>query len=375
MNIQNLVREKIVANIKIGMKGPNGLPKKLPNFNVEEDKATSKEMVEVFKKVYPGKPTKLQIRFTTEEPFNFKYKRYVNSKAVCIGNGTNAITIGKDSKGNNSQVTVACSEECEHRLSGKCKLVGSLKFVLDGINAGGLWKINTSGGLSLSNIASEIVKYKKAGMSIVGVPFELSLTPQESLAYGTYYSLDLKRTDIKPEVVDVSKQLSETAEQNNKVKQLVEKKETKSENEITAKTKLNEESKVVNISNKVGIEQNEKTVGDNEKIENKQNEEQVTNTEKTEEFSDYLTLLQFMPTMIKNKKFDKFIFVDINNQNVEYILHPNADAELLTCGEGTIIKVISSKIEAGNNILCKYEIKQKIQASIAEFNKTLEEAV
>lgn len=375
MDIQNLVREKIVANIKIGMKGANGVPKKLPNFNVEEDKATSKEMVEVFKKLYPGKPTKLQIRFTTEEPFNFKYKRYVNNKAVCIGNGTNAITIGKDSKGNNSQVTVACSEECEHRLSGKCKLVGSLKFVLDGINAGGLWKINTSGGLSLSNIASEIVKYKKAGMSIVGVPFELSLTPQESLAYGTYYSLDLRRTDIKPEVVDVSKQLSETTEQNNKVKQLVEKKETKSENETTAKTKLNEESKVVNISNKVGIEQNEKTVADNEKMESKQNEEQVKNTEKTEEFSDYLTLLQFMPTMIKNKKFDKFIFVDINNQNVEYILHPNADAELLTCGEGTIIKVISSKIEAGNNILCKYEIKQKIQASIAEFNKVLEEAV
>lgn len=372
MDIQNLVREKIVANIKIGMKGANGLPKKLPNFNVEEDKATSREMVEVFKKLYPGKPTKLQIRFTTEEPFNFKYKRYVNSKAVCIGNGTNAITIGKDSKGNNSQVTVECNENCEHRLSGKCKLVGSLRFVLDGINAGGLWKINTSGGLSLSNIASEIVKYKKAGMSIVGVPFELSLTPQESLAYGLYYSLDLRRTDIKPEVVDVSKQLSETTEQNNKVKQLV---ETKSKNELTAKTKVKEESKVVNISNEVEKEQNEKTVDNKEKMEIKQNNEQATNTEKTEKFSDYLTLLQFMPTMIKNRKFDKFIFVDINNQNVEYILHPNADAELLTCGEGTIIQVISSKIEEGKNILCKYEIKQKNQASIAEFNKTLEEAV
>lgn len=46
----------------------------------------------------------------------------MNGKAVCIGNGTKAITVGKDSKNNNTQIEVECNEECSHRQSGKCKL-------------------------------------------------------------------------------------------------------------------------------------------------------------------------------------------------------------------------------------------------------------
>ena len=87
MDIQNLIRDKIVGNIKIGTKGANGLPKKLSYFNVEKDKSTSHEMVEVFKQFYPGEPTKLKIRFTSENPFNFRFKRFIkdgnSSKAVC----------------------------------------------------------------------------------------------------------------------------------------------------------------------------------------------------------------------------------------------------------------------------------------------------
>ena len=64
MDIQNLIRDKIVGNIKIGTKGANGMPKKLSHFNVEKDKSTSPEMVDVFKQLYPGEPTKLKIRFT-----------------------------------------------------------------------------------------------------------------------------------------------------------------------------------------------------------------------------------------------------------------------------------------------------------------------
>ena len=171
MNIQDLVRERVIGNIKTGKKNEKGIPEKLPYFHVEEDKDTSYDMVEIFKQLYPGQPTKLKIRFTSENPFNFKFKRYVNGKAVCIGNGTKAITVGKDSKNNNTQIEVECNEECSHRQSGKCKLKGTLKFALDGIEAGGVWNLSTSGGISLSNIASEIVKYKRAGMSIVGVPF------------------------------------------------------------------------------------------------------------------------------------------------------------------------------------------------------------
>ena len=358
MEIENLVREKVIGNIKTGMKGENGLPKKLPYFNVEEDKATSSEMVDIFKQLYPGKPTKLKIMFTSENPFNFKYKRYVNNKVVCIGNNTKAITIGKDSKGNNTQIEVECSEQCEQRISGRCKLVGSLKFVLEGIDAGGVWKINTTGGFSLSNIASEIVRYKKANMSIVGVPFELTLTEQQSLAYGPYYSLDLHRTDIKPQLtVETPQELEQTLPSNHENMQLPEgekdnKKETKRESKKTkAQTKVTE-PEVIDAPKKV--------------------EEQPK-----EDFSNYLTIKKFMPTMINNMKFDKIIFEDINAQDVEYVLHPKAEQDIIKCMPGTVIEMISSKVEADRNILCKYKIKEMINpdGSKTEVNNEMKEAV
>ena len=249
MDIQNLVRERVIGNIKTGMKGENGLPKKLSYFHVEEDKGTTYEMVDIFKQLYPGKPTSLKIRFTSENPFNFKFKRYVNGKAVCIGNDTKAITVGKDDRGNNAQVEIDCGEQCQHRQNGKCKLKGSLKFVLDGIEAGGVWNLSTSGGISLSNIASEIIKYKKAGMSIVDVPFELTLTEQESLAYGKYYSIDLHRLDIKPQLTGERPQIEDKQIPNKQEsKQLTEgKKETKKE---TKKEKVEEKAKEPEVIDK-----------------------------------------------------------------------------------------------------------------------------
>lgn len=323
MDIQNLVRERVIGNIKTGMKGENGVPKKLSYFHVEQDKGTSFEMVDIFKQLYPDKPTKLQIRFTSENPFNFKFKRYVNGKAACIGNGTKAITVGKDARNNNTQIEIECNENCQHRQSGKCKLKGSLKFELEGINAGGVWNLSTSGGISLSNIASEIVKYKKAGMSIVGVPFELTLTEQQSLAYGTYYSIDLHRTDIKPQLVE------------------------------TTKTKLIEGNKQ---------QSKQLTDGENKEIEtvSKSNDkEKIEQTEnKKEDFSNYMVAKKFLPTLVNGKKFDKIIFEDYNQQDVEFILHPKANKEILKYGVGTLIEVESSKIESNMNILCKYSIKQ-----------------
>lgn len=136
MNIQNLAKERVIGNIKIGTKKGNNLPKKLDYFNVEEDKVTSEDIVDIFKQLYPNKPTKLKIRFISEEPLKLSYKRYVNHKAVCIGNGNSAKTIGKDSNGKRAKVDIVCSEECPYAIDKTCRLNGSLKFVLDGIEAG-----------------------------------------------------------------------------------------------------------------------------------------------------------------------------------------------------------------------------------------------
>jgi hypothetical protein len=361
MDIQNLVRERVIGNIKTGMKGENGVPKKLSYFHVEEDKGTTYEMVDIFKQLYPDKPTKLKIRFTTENPFNFKFKRYVNGKAACIGNGTKAITVGKDARNNNTQIEIECNEQCPHRQSGKCKLKGSLKFELEGINAGGVWNLSTSGGISLSNIASEIVKYRKAGMSIVGVPFELTLTEQQSLAYGTYYSIDLHRSDIKPQLVDdTTPKLIQTSTQ--ETKQLAEGvgKEEKT---------LKKETKKVKEENKV-IEMKEKE----EKIESPNKPEET----KKEDFSNYMVTKKFLPTLVNGQKFDKIIFEDMNGQDVEYILHPKANQDILKYSVGTLIEMESSKVEANMNVLCKYSIKQTINAdgTVSEFkDEELKEAV
>lgn len=351
MDIQSLVRERVIGNIKTGKKGDNGIPQKLSYFHVEEDKGTNSDMVDIFKQLYPGKPRKLKIRFTSENPFNFKFKRYVNGKAACIGNGTKAITVGKDSKNNNTQIEIECHEGCQHRQSGKCKLKGSLKFVLEGINAGGVWNLSTSGGISLSNIASEIVKYKKAGMSIVDVPFELTLSEQQSLAYGTYYSIDLHRTDIKPQLTENSiPQLNST----NESKQLTEGNQKGSENKEKKENK------------KTKIETSEKVV--------RQDETKTAEEHKTEDFSNYLTVKKFMPTLISGQKFDKIIFEDVNGQDVEYILHPKADQNIIKCGVGTLIDMKESKMEMEKNILCKYEIKRIINpdGSLQEINNNEE---
>lgn len=345
MEIQNLIRERVVANIKIGTKGKNGIPQKLPYFNVEQDKVTNEDMVEVFKKRYPNKPNKLQIRFTSENPFSCNFKKYVNGKATCIGNGEKAITIGKDAKNNNTQIEIECSENCENRQNGKCKLKGSLKFVLDGIDAGGIWNLNTSGGMSLSNIASEIVKYKKAGMSIVNVPFELILTEQQSLAYGTYYSIDLHRTDIKPKIIE-----------DNTVKL----------------PEINDDSEKLNDE----IKQIDKP---KEKIENKNiKQEQETRQEDKIDFSKIFMVEGVMPTIIKGKKFDKIILINADNKKQEFILHPKADQKIIGLGKGTVISITKVTTQMDQEILCKYEIKQIMNpdGTLTEYNEEkLKEAV
>lgn len=362
MEMQNLIRERVIGNIKTGKKGPNGIPQKLAYFHVEEDKGTTFEMVDIFKQLYPGEPKKLRIRFTSENPFNFRFKRYVNGKAVCMGNDTKAITIGKDDKNRNVQIEVDCSEECEYRKSGKCKLKGSLKFELEGIDAGGVWNLSTSGGISLSNIASEIVKYKRLGMSITGVPFELTLTEQESLAYGTYYSIDLRRADIKPQLVgDIVPQLSQPKAQ--EAKQLTEGK--KKEN----KNKDRKETETAKLENKEKISKSTET--DDEGSKDKEIDREI---EQNSFNANDLVLKGFMPTMINGKKFDKIIFQDINGQDVEYILHPKANQEIISCDVGTIIEIKEAKLEIGRNILCKYEMKQVVKKE-DNSNEELKKAV
>ena len=77
---------------------------------------------------------------------------------------------------------------------------------------------------------------------------------------------------------------------------------------------------------------------------------------------------------LKNHKFNKIIFEDVNGQDVEYILHPKADEKILSCGLGTLIEMKESKIEMERNVLCTYEIKRIINpdGSFEEINNNEE---
>ncbi len=288
MNIQNLAKERVIGNVKIGTKKGNNLPKKLDYFNVEEDKVTSEDIVNIFKQLYPNKPTKLKIRFVSEEPLKLSYRRYVNHKAVCIGNGSNAKTIGKDSNGKRAK------------------------------------------------IASEIFKYQQANMSIVNVPFELSLNEVDDPLYGIYYSIDLHRTDIKPMLTNNVTVLTSGSKLENEIQQLPE-----GEKEEIA---INKENEKVNEISKT---KEEKTDNSN-------------NNEVKEDFSNCLMVKEIKPQIVNNVKLNQIIFQDVNFQDVSYILHPNAEKDILEYGAGTLIELISSTMEMGHNILCEYKIKQII---------------
>jgi len=331
MDIQSLVRQKVIGNIKIGKTGENGLPKKLGFFNVEEDRVTDKEIVKVFKQLYGNEPHKIVVRFISDNFFTLRFKRYTNKKAVCTGNGTRAITIGKDERGNQKQVEIEClGKECEQLKLGKCKLKGSLKFVLDGIEAGGVWNLSTTGGDSLSNIAREILEHKNNGESMIDVPFELWLTEKEHMVYGTYYVINIKRKDYKPKLTVTNEQQKQLTSGNTNKKE-------------------NKEIKEVN---------NTKTTNHLEECKNPK-----------EDFSNYLIFNKSMPTIINNKKFDKIIFEDVKGQNVEYVLHPKASKDILKYGMGTVIELVKSVKEAERDILCSYNIKQVIhEGKLVEFN-------
>ncbi len=218
-------------------------------------------------------------------------------------------------------------------------------------------------------------------MSIVGVPFELRLEPQDSLAYGIYYSIDLQRTDIKPQLtgavpslssVDISvattKQIAEGEKESKKVVS-ISKAEVK---ESKTKTKMKQEEKVKEPKN---VEEQLKQEISTEENKIQKSEETIKQPE--EDFSNTFYVIEISDTLINNQKFKKIILQDLKCQDCEYILHPKASQDILKYGVGIVINVIKSKIEAGKNIICQYEIKQIPQedGNLIEFNNEMKKAV
>ena len=121
---------------------------------------------------------------------------------------------------------------------------------------------------------------------------------------------------------------------------------------------------------------------DKQKAENERpkSEDKVDTEKEIEEqdISKQFAVKGFMPTLIRGQKFDKVILQDTNCQDVEYILHPKANQELIKCGVGTLIEIKEARMEMDRNILCKYDILQVVapDENMKEYNtEELKEAV
>lgn len=201
--------------------------------------------------------------------------------------------------------------------------------------------MSTTGKYSLRNIASEIFKYQQAKMSIVNVPFELSLNEVDDPLYGIYYTIDLRRTDIKPMLTTSVPVLESGLKSGNEIQQLSEGKQEDQDRVIEEqKEKVKEVSKT--------------------KEEIKEKETKTSNNKVTEDFSNCLMVKEIKSQIVNDVKLNQIIFQDVNSQDVSYMLHPNAEKDILEYGAGTLIELISSTMEMGHNILCEYNIKQII---------------
>ena len=75
VDIQELVNNKVIGNVRSGSKGKDDRPIKYPYFDVHIDKSTSEMAVEIFNKLYSN-PKSLKIRFLNQNPIHVNLERY-----------------------------------------------------------------------------------------------------------------------------------------------------------------------------------------------------------------------------------------------------------------------------------------------------------
>ena len=177
------------GKIRLGEKriSKNGkeYPAKLDYFLFDPDPEDA-EKVALAKQLYGEKPRKLNIVFASddvEEVFPQYYKLYSSSGLLCKGTGETAMRVTDE-----GMVECPCPgpAECEFSLArgvhGKpgCKRLASLQFMLPDWPALEVWQIDTTGFYSIVNVNSTLAMLRRVRGTILGMPLELHLVPQET---------------------------------------------------------------------------------------------------------------------------------------------------------------------------------------------------
>lgn len=177
-----------LGKIRLGIKKKSAktgaeYPAEVPYFVVPDE----------VKKVYGDKPTELDVMLPLDDIdtiFPVSYKFYGSGKGLkCNGDGEIAYCVDEKTK---EMVERKCP--CENLDNGKCKQTGNLSVMLQKINVGGVYQINTSSFNSIVDMASGIDYCKALIGRVAMVPLKLRRVATETHheeKKQTHYTLQL----------------------------------------------------------------------------------------------------------------------------------------------------------------------------------------
>ncbi|MFA5706367.1 MAG: hypothetical protein WDA41_08445 [Candidatus Neomarinimicrobiota bacterium] len=176
-----------LGRVRLGIKVANSkgvtYPKEVPYFVVPDE----------VKAVYGDKPTELDVMLPLDDidtVFPVSYKFYGSGKGLkCNGDGEIAYCADEKTK---EVIEKKCP--CELLEQGKCKQSGSLSVMLQKINVGGVYQINTSSFNSIVDLASGIDYVKALIGRVAMVPLKLRRVATETHheeKKQTHYTLQL----------------------------------------------------------------------------------------------------------------------------------------------------------------------------------------
>jgi len=163
-----------LGKIRLGIKKKSSktgaeYPAEVPYFVVPDE----------VRKVYGDKPTEIDVMFPLDDidtVFPVSYKFYGSGKGLkCNGDGEIAYCADEKTK---EVIEKKCP--CEQLENGKCKQSGTLSVILQKINVGGVYQINTSSFNSIVDLASGIDYVRALIGRVAMVPLKLRRVATET---------------------------------------------------------------------------------------------------------------------------------------------------------------------------------------------------
>ena len=146
-------------------------------------------------------PKELPIMFPVENAevfFQQWYKRYGFNVLKCKGDGVNAMTWDEEKQG---MVTIACP--CDKLVSGACRRVAILQFLLPDIIGAGVWQISTTSRNSIIDINSSVDYIRSLCGRVRMIPLVLKREPMKTQRLekgvqksGTHYTLKIDMANV-----------------------------------------------------------------------------------------------------------------------------------------------------------------------------------